>query len=585
MPAFKRTRLNDVSFTMDGNLNVLEANRSFASLFDVTDINICLDRFMDITDAQNLKSFLSNLKPGATKIFFTPLFDNECREDFNFETTCTAEDRYTVRLHAFLFAKECFETTVRENNELKAILKTLDRYYFVYDGTQFNIKYSKEQKSVFRGSAEEFKNYITNNFNLDLTESVTQLQMTAMIFNIQKFKTKKEYKFLMTNKKVVTITPEVCGCEGHPAVIGIIYTEEILLDGENLYTKNKDGLTDMFNKQSITEQAIHKVNVLKEPCALIILDIDKFKDYNDTFGHAYGDKVIVAVAKVIKDAVKDLGVAGRIGGDEFMVILNTNDEADIRNVTRNIRMGINWAITNPDASTVVTCSMGISRSPLNTRSYEELFKLADKCLYIAKNKGRNCYVIYKPEIHDSVIIKNEEAQAIKSSGKSYSDDADEQIKIVKMVYALAQKRDAGKASKEELCGDLQLILDELRSYMEVTQLSLYKLNDKDKLLPFLVSGDKKDFRRDYFNEDYFRYYNSYNFLHLDNTTNLNTVDREIYHMYVDNDVASVLEYVNRNEDGKAVAQMSFDIYKPARTFTKEKVVFALTMTKVLTNIL
>ncbi len=584
MPAFKRTRLNDVSFTMDSNLNVLEANRSFASLFDVTDVKISLEPFMDSTDSQNLKTFLKNLTPDTTKIFYIPLADGNWKANFNFETTCTSEGKYFVRLHEFSFAKECFENTIRENNELKTILKTLDRYYFIYDGTQFNIKYSKEQKSVFHGSAEEFKNYITTNFNLDLTEDVTQLQMAAMIFNIQKFKTKKEYKFLMTNKKVITIAPEVCGNEHCQAVIGIIYTEETLQDGENLYTKNKDGLTDMFNKRSITEQAIHKINVLKEPCALIILDIDKFKDYNDTFGHAYGDKVIVAVASVIKEAVKDLGVAGRIGGDEFMAIINTNDEADIRNVTRNIRMGINWAITNPDASTVVTCSMGIARSPLNTRSYEELFKLADKCLYIAKNKGRNCYVIYKPEIHDKIIIKNEQAQAVKASGKSYSDDADEQIKIVKMVYALARKRDAGKASKKELCGDLQLILDELRSYMEVTQLSLYKLNDKDKLLPFLVSGDKKDFRRDYFNEDYFRYYNAYNFLHLDNTTNLNTVDREIYHMYVDNDVASVLEYVNRNEDGKAIAQMSFDIYKPARTFTKEKVVFALTMTKVLTNI-
>ncbi len=597
MPAFTRTRINDASFSMNLELRVIDANRSFASLFDITDININLADYMDETDSANLKFFLSNLPQNTTKIFFCSLKSIYDNVFFTLETTAKKKNLFFVKLHIFDFAKEAFVKVIQENLELKTVLKTFDRYYFIYDGHRFFIKFSKEQASVFRGSADEFKNYITVNFKIDLKGSVNQLQMAAMIFDIQKFKTKKVYKFLMENKKVVKICPEIYSADDYQLVIGTIALEEKNLFEENLYTKNKDGLTDMFNKKSITEQAIHKVDVLKEPCALIILDIDKFKDYNDTFGHAYGDKVIVAVANVIKDAVKDIGVAGRIGGDEFMAIVNTNSEEDIRNITRNIRLGINWSITNPDAATVVTCSMGIARSPLNTRTYEELFKLADKCLYIAKNKGRNCYVIYKPEIHDKVIIKNEQALAQKASGKSYNDDADSQIAIVKMVNELVFG-DAGYLSNmnklipvdvdiktKNQTQKLKEILDALRLYMEVTQVTLYKADKDKKLRALYISGDKKDFREEFFCEDYFKYYNSYNFLHLDNTTNLDTIDKNIHRMYTENQVASVLEFVYKDNDGVPLAQISFDIYKPARTFEKSKVVFALTMAKVLTNII
>jgi len=582
---------------MNLELRVIDANRSFASLFDITDININLADYMDETDSSNLKFFLSNLPQNTTKIFFCSLKSIYDNVFFTLETTAKKKNLFFVKLHIFDFAKEAFVKVIQENLELKTVLKTFDRYYFIYDGHRFFIKFSKEQASVFRGSADEFKNYITVNFKIDLKGSVNQLQMAAMIFDIQKFKTKKVYKFLMENKKVVKICPEIYSADDYQLVIGTIALEEKNLFEENLYTKNKDGLTDMFNKKSITEQAIHKVDVLKEPCALIILDIDKFKDYNDTFGHAYGDKVIVAVANVIKDAVKDIGVAGRIGGDEFMAIVNTNSEEDIRNVTRNIRLGINWSITNPDAATVVTCSMGIARSPLNTRTYEELFKLADKCLYIAKNKGRNCYVIYKPEIHDKVIIKNEQALAQKASGKSYNDDADSQIAIVKMVNELVFGTAGYLPNMNKLIPvdvdiktknqtqKLKEILDAVRLYMEVTQVTLYKADKDKKLRALYISGDKKDFREDFFCEDYFKYYNSYNFLHLDNTTNLDTIDKNIHKMYTENQVASVLEFVYKDNDGVPLAQISFDIYKPARTFEKSKVVFALTMAKVLTNII
>jgi len=241
---------------MNLELRVIDANRSFASLFDITDININLADYMDETDSSNLKFFLSNLPQNTTKIFFCSLKSIYDNVFFTLETTAKKKNLFFVKLHIFDFAKEAFVKVIQENLELKTVLKTFDRYYFIYDGHRFFIKFSKEQASVFRGSADEFKNYITVNFKIDLKGSVNQLQMAAMIFDIQKFKTKKVYKFLMENKKVVKICPEIYSADDYQLVIGTIALEEKNLFEENLYTKNKDGLTDMFNKKSIAAQTI-----------------------------------------------------------------------------------------------------------------------------------------------------------------------------------------------------------------------------------------------------------------------------------------------------------------------------------------
>lgn len=571
MPAFKRTRISDISFTMDSNLNVTSANRNFASLFDITDIKISLKPFLDEIDIKNLTDFLNNLPEGTTKPFFLKMHSSAATVDFTLEATRIPGNLFFAKLFISSFEKESYISTMRRNLELKTVLKNFDCYYFTYNGTWFKLKSAKEQTSVFVGKTAEFKNYIISNFNLDLSTKLAQEQLDTMLSDAQKFKTKKSYKFYMTNKKLLTIRPETCPFEDDQLLIGTIFAEDKTQITENFYSRNNDGLTDMFNKKSITEQAVHKINDLKEPCSLIILDIDKFKDYNDTFGHAYGDKVIVAVANVIKDAMKDIGVAGRIGGDEFLALINTTEEDEIRNVTRNIRMGITWAVNSPDLSTVVTCSMGIARFPLNAKNYDDIFKLADKCLYIAKNKGRNCYVIYKPELHDKIIIKNEKQQAVKASGKIYNDDADTQIRIMEMLNTKEGR-------------DLNKIIEPLREYMGVTQITLYKADKDGNLVPAYGAGGKADFRQPYFKKNYFRHFNSYNFLHLDNTTNLDTIDKDFQRMYSSNQVASVIEYAEKDAEGNTTALLCYDIYKPARTFAKDKLVFAILMAKILTKI-
>lgn len=162
-----------------------------------------------------------------------------------------------------------------------------------------------------------------------------------------------------------------------------------------------DSLTKVYNKKTITEYASRLVKQdTVNRISIAILDIDYFKQVNDRYGHLYGDKVLTRVAKKLKEVVGEDGVVGRIGGDEFMIVLKgINDNYALRGILRAIRTQVKWEFKNDYENFQVTTSIGVAFSPNNGHDYEELFKKADFCLYVAKEKGRDRYVFFRDEMH------------------------------------------------------------------------------------------------------------------------------------------------------------------------------------------
>lgn len=162
-----------------------------------------------------------------------------------------------------------------------------------------------------------------------------------------------------------------------------------------------DSLTKVYNKKTITEYASRLVKQdTVNRISIAILDIDYFKQVNDRYGHLYGDKVLTRVAKKLKEVVGEDGIVGRIGGDEFMIVLKgINDDYALRGILRAIRTQVKWEFKNDYENFQVTTSIGVAFSPNNGHDYEELFKKADFCLYVAKEKGRDRYVFFRDEIH------------------------------------------------------------------------------------------------------------------------------------------------------------------------------------------
>jgi diguanylate cyclase (GGDEF)-like protein len=156
-----------------------------------------------------------------------------------------------------------------------------------------------------------------------------------------------------------------------------------------------DSLTRVYNHsyfiQTLHEQA-ETCLALQQPLSLIMLDIDYFKQYNDSFGHPIGDEILVSLCQVIREHIKQGDAVGRWGGEEFGISLPNATKQQAHNVAERIRetlANFNFSNTNFAKIAVPTISMGIAEFPAETKDVNKLIYLADKRLYVAKERGRD----------------------------------------------------------------------------------------------------------------------------------------------------------------------------------------------------
>jgi len=187
----------------------------------------------------------------------------------------------------------------------------------------------------------------------------------------------------------------------------------------SLFTGSRDVGTDLLNKRAITAYVQRMIESKNDSSVTIaIIDIDNFKIVNDQYGHMVGDVVIRDVAEVIKEAVEGRGIAGRIGGDEmFIAVENLNSMDEVRVVLRTIRNNVAWLYNNDDTKPNITCSIGSATYPKDAGDFDTLFNIADKMMYLAKEKGKNRYIIYRSDLHEDYI--NGIGSAVKTDSRLF----------------------------------------------------------------------------------------------------------------------------------------------------------------------
>jgi diguanylate cyclase (GGDEF)-like protein len=182
----------------------------------------------------------------------------------------------------------------------------------------------------------------------------------------------------------------------------ITYQNELLRTQTELQRLSQtDDLTQVPNRRSVMDRLteellIHKRK--KRPLAMALLDIDHFKKINDSFGHHTGDMILREMAQLVSGMLRDYDAMGRYGGEEFVIILpETNGEQAFK-VADRLRDGIEkHEFTVNDRTYRITVSLGIAgKGEEEIPSIEELFKEADRCLYLAKASGRNRTEIATP---------------------------------------------------------------------------------------------------------------------------------------------------------------------------------------------
>lgn len=156
----------------------------------------------------------------------------------------------------------------------------------------------------------------------------------------------------------------------------------------------RDSLTDLYNKakmRKLVEKHIRRADAHDEG-AFLIIDIDDFKSINDTYGHLYGDEVLIKIANILLISTGLEDYAGRIGGDEFCVFCRGENAGQhaMETAERISQMADRIQLSGRR----VTLSMGISKYPADAATYEDLYQKADQALYRVKHSGKNAFSVY-----------------------------------------------------------------------------------------------------------------------------------------------------------------------------------------------
>ena len=179
--------------------------------------------------------------------------------------------------------------------------------------------------------------------------------------------------------------------------------EKKLNEAEVLRLAQFDGITSLPNRSLFTDRLSQEMKQAKrngKSLALIMLDIDRFKEVNDSLGHQQGDFLLKLVSERLLQCVRTTDTVGRLGGDEFTIILtNVNNPVDIEQAAFKIVTALAEPYQLGGDLAYITVSLGITLYPDDAIDIEELFKNADQAMYTAKDSGRNRHCYYMPSMH------------------------------------------------------------------------------------------------------------------------------------------------------------------------------------------
>lgn len=174
-----------------------------------------------------------------------------------------------------------------------------------------------------------------------------------------------------------------------------------------------DSLTGLFNRRTITEMIDLLLDTLdgSKQYAFIMIDLDHFKELNDTLGHLVGDQALIDIGQTLRQLLNEDDLLGRLGGDEFIVFLQYN--SSMLYLEQKIEKICQSLVQSFDQGVLISGSLGVALAPRDGSRFVDLYQKADIALYRAKKYGRNQYVFYKDHMDaDKLILSGMENRAL-----------------------------------------------------------------------------------------------------------------------------------------------------------------------------
>ncbi|WP_234029499.1 bifunctional diguanylate cyclase/phosphodiesterase [Erythrobacter sp. THAF29] len=190
---------------------------------------------------------------------------------------------------------------------------------------------------------------------------------------------------------------------------GTDITSEYHREAETQKLAKFDSLTGLSNRHRMAHQietTLTAFKAAKRNCAILMLDLDKFKQVNDTLGHAAGDELLKQVASRLKRSIERECEIGRLGGDEFQVMIpDLDDRGELGDIAMKIITMLKQPYSLDEGRCVIGCSVGIAIAPHDGVTGDEIVRSADLALYAAKNGGRGQYRFYSGDLENEAIFR------------------------------------------------------------------------------------------------------------------------------------------------------------------------------------
>lgn len=413
------SRLERRLASFDDKYNIFVSNKSFTSYLGSEELrSFKITDYIHPDDVESFKKFVEDKSfTGGEEVFRLKKKNNGWH--YNVVRIHTekgmVENRRNIGVEIIDIDESVgdYETAMDSLSRVRLLMSLTDEFAFIYDKATNMFKMFKYDRFnriiLYDMDIDQWKremlskSYVKYDEKAMLDTLVLNMKTYADSFSIKmNCAIRTQSDIFEAVRFIGTVHNE---SSGNKIIVGRVVSDESVGHAstamEIMNELQYDSLTGVYNKKTITEYAKKRISEEKEKRIVIaILDVDHFKSVNDTFGHLYGDKVLARVGDRLKEIVGEDGVIGRIGGDEFMIVFNgLDDDQVLRGMLRAIRTQIKWEFAEDFENLSITCSIGASIFPVNGRDYEDLFKKADCCLYIAKEKGRDRYVFFRDEMH------------------------------------------------------------------------------------------------------------------------------------------------------------------------------------------
>lgn len=322
-----------------------------------------------------------------------------------------------------------------------------------------------------------------------------------------------------------------------------------------------DSLTGILSREALVKYLSWLIERDKHFCFFLV-DVDNFKNVNDTYGHLVGDIVISQMAAYFVKMAGEKGVVARYGGDEFIMVFEGVDEYnDVWKIGHEINMRIGGIVFEGIPNLAITVSMGIARFPLDADSTQKLMEVADKALYRAKMKGRNCFIIYLPEKHANISLKKER---------------DKQQTQMQLCYTLFGNL---TACGEDISQAVNSVFKSFISYYMFDHICLESKSDMNHSVVFTLSSQKhfKHIPMELIDS----LMNSAGYINLNNALALNEeVYGEILREYEKQGIKSVL-YCKISAYGKDYGYIRVDTANTNRIWQNNEIALVMTAANVI----